>query len=390
MAGSIVVAFYSNTIGTTGQSPINLTTQGPTDWAHWGDSSASLTPTNTKSGGGSQISAAGSIVTWQASDDRLVSWTDGTPTASASNIQNRLLCASSSNQSIAVTYPASASAYQVWFHGGCLDGAAKITIHLSDGSAPDVVYTTPVIWNNTKQDIDLKVNYNANGAATLTITLTNISTDPALNTYMYLVGATLNTSPSDLSVTACNVDLQQAMLETPRSQPAIIDLQQGMLESPYTQPVNIDLQQAVIELPFTMPSGAGPSEGFSFYSTTFYLWQIQSLPDQLYNWRSQFISHGLKGYQHVGPILASYVASDTVTLSFSVFDGTAPANITLPSTAGQIQRSLLIPTFNKFRLIRYICSSPSPFQILLQDWLVKVGEWGRPGDYVSYRLLGEG
>lgn len=124
--------------------------------------------------------------------------------------------------------------------------------------------------------------------------------------------------------------------------------------------------------------------------TELYLWQIEALPDAVFNWRSQLISHGMNGYQSIPEILATYSSVAPVTLSFKVFDGTAPANITLPSTNAIPQKILLRPTFNKFRLIQYAASSSQPFQINLPDWLVKVGEWGRQAEYQSYRFVGEG
>jgi len=124
--------------------------------------------------------------------------------------------------------------------------------------------------------------------------------------------------------------------------------------------------------------------------TELFLWQIQALPDQVFDWRSQFISHGIKGYHHIGSILAAYAASSNITLSFSVFDGTVPANITLASTGGLYQRVLLKPTFNKGLLFRYTGHSANTFQFILQDWIIYVKPWGDAGPYQPYRLLGEG
>lgn len=124
--------------------------------------------------------------------------------------------------------------------------------------------------------------------------------------------------------------------------------------------------------------------------TELFIWQIQALPEQVFDWRSQFISHGKKGYHHIGAIMAAYVATAPVTLSFQVKDGTAPASITLPSTGGNYSRIWLNPTFNKAILYRYIGHSTDPFQFVLPDWITYVKEWTEPGPYEAYRLIGEG
>lgn len=124
--------------------------------------------------------------------------------------------------------------------------------------------------------------------------------------------------------------------------------------------------------------------------TIFYLWQIQALPDTVFDWRSQFISHGIEGYHHVGYIDAAYIASAAVTLTISARDGTSPANITLPSTANNYQRVFIRPTFNKGMLFRYSGNSANAFQFVLSDWVVGVKPWNATGPYQEYRLLGEG
>lgn len=124
--------------------------------------------------------------------------------------------------------------------------------------------------------------------------------------------------------------------------------------------------------------------------TRLYLWQIQALPDQVMGWRSQWISHGMDSYHHVGWIDAAYCANNNVTLQLQAFDGTSANNITLPSTGGAYQRVRFNPTFNKGMLYRYSANSNSPFQFVLTDWIAYVKQWGSAGPYQAYRLLGEG
>src|SRR5207237_4671326 len=65
----------------------NLTSEGGADWEHWGDASL-----NRKSGVVAQLSnytvlGSGSVATY-STDPRALSWSDGTPTASATNNTN--------------------------------------------------------------------------------------------------------------------------------------------------------------------------------------------------------------------------------------------------------------------------------------------------------------
>lgn len=125
-------------------------------------------------------------------------------------------------------------------------------------------------------------------------------------------------------------------------------------------------------------------------ATHLYIWQIQVLPDQIYDWRSQWITHGMNGYHHIGYVDAAYVASANVTLTISARDGNSAANITLPSTANNYQRVFFRPTFNKGMEYRYSANSANAFQFVLSDWVVGVKPWGSLGPYQPYRLLGEG
>ena len=84
-AGSLTGSVTSST------AAASLTTEGPTDWIHWGDASL-----NRKAGGGAQISTyavvgAGSVGAY-GNDLRPLSWTDGTPTASSIQQYQRTLC----------------------------------------------------------------------------------------------------------------------------------------------------------------------------------------------------------------------------------------------------------------------------------------------------------
>ena len=70
--------------GDSGTSTLNLTSEGTTDWVHWGDAVL-----NRKSGVTPQISnytlvGSGPVQSY-SNDPRALSWTDGAPTVSGSN-----------------------------------------------------------------------------------------------------------------------------------------------------------------------------------------------------------------------------------------------------------------------------------------------------------------
>jgi len=117
-----------------------------------------------------------------------------------------------------------------------------------------------------------------------------------------------------------------------------------------------------------------------------YIWEPS--PEFTYTWVTQGTSHGFSGFQHVQRIIFAYASTDVVTISIVAFDGTSPANITLPSTGGQYKKVVKILTYNKGLLYQYSALSPAPFQIWKEDLEVIVGIWGRQSSYVNYPLLG--
>jgi hypothetical protein len=125
------------------RATIDLTAEGVIDWAHWG-----LSDTQSfdhKATGGGKISNLG-----QRPDARNSSlepdtyvWSDGTPTVSAST--STLVDATSSSQSMQSTAELSISVVadntqrKVRLYVGAFKVSARLTAHLTDGSAPDVV-----------------------------------------------------------------------------------------------------------------------------------------------------------------------------------------------------------------------------------------------------------
>lgn len=117
-------------------------------------------------------------------------------------------------------------------------------------------------------------------------------------------------------------------------------------------------------------------------------WIAEPTPEFAETWTTQPSTHGLKGFMHLRQASITYSATAPVTLTVGVFDGTAPASITLPSTGGVVQKIVVPFTFNKGQLYTYSFSSGTPFQIYQDKCEVLVGQWGREDTYINRPLAG--
>jgi len=132
------------TVITTAQT-FNLTTQGTTDWAAWG-----LIGSGTfdhKSSGGSQISnmsAVGNSGAGQFANSILgLTWTDGTPDATATNTLTGLYVnATALGNGFSFTVPADTGTRTLVVYLGGWETGGKLTAHLSDFSATDYTNTS--------------------------------------------------------------------------------------------------------------------------------------------------------------------------------------------------------------------------------------------------------
>jgi hypothetical protein len=125
-------------VGSTALPPsqINLTTDGPTDWAHWGlggvggfDHKANVTsqiPTFTQINGGPLN---------QTTLPSTFSWSDGTPNGTSSGT-NSAVSVSGNGHGFALTLPADQTSRTVHLYVAVSEGQANLTASLSDGSAP--------------------------------------------------------------------------------------------------------------------------------------------------------------------------------------------------------------------------------------------------------------
>jgi hypothetical protein len=153
--------------GSSASTASSLTTEGGTDWVHWGDTSL-----NRKAGVPPQLSSysvvgSGTVLTY-SNDPRSLSWTDGAPTASSANNFNGIYIVNVAN-GFSFTAPADTSSRTLVVHVGGWYSGGTLTAHLSDGSAPDFVDTTPSVFG--QYDRNYTLTYVAGSTAqTLTVT----------------------------------------------------------------------------------------------------------------------------------------------------------------------------------------------------------------------------
>lgn len=116
-------------------------------------------------------------------------------------------------------------------------------------------------------------------------------------------------------------------------------------------------------------------------------WQpmSQPVPIKVFRWQTQATSFGMDGYGHIREILAAYKSTSPVTLSITAFDGNSPANVTLPSTSGAVQKVLFPVTFNKGMLYTFDGVSDEPWTPYFDSWEFHVGQWGRTEGYRTVR-----
>ena len=179
-----VIAAYtltgSFTLNPTG--PVNLTTEGSTDWIVFGYSST--TSVDRKSSGGSVLGAISGVTspTRNNQGSTGLTWTDGTPD---STVTDELYYAYSAASSMQFTAPAGTSSHTLYVYVGQYNCPTSFTAHLSDSSSPDYVSTASMGggWNAGL----FVLTYHAGSAGqTLTITFGSTNGSPA-----YIAGAAL-------------------------------------------------------------------------------------------------------------------------------------------------------------------------------------------------------
>jgi hypothetical protein len=179
--------------GDSSTGTLNLTSEGTTDWVHWGDAVL-----NRKSGVTPQISnytlvGSGPVQSY-SNDLRALSWTDGAPTVSGSN--NDGLYVNFSHNGFSFTAPADTTLRNLKIHVGGWVSGGTLTAHLSDGS-PNFVDTTTLA--SGQFDRNYTLTYSA-ASAGQTLTISWVMTSGSGN--VTLNGAALSTAGPGISATA--------------------------------------------------------------------------------------------------------------------------------------------------------------------------------------------
>ncbi|MDR3426923.1 Ig-like domain-containing protein [Silvimonas sp.] len=186
--------------GTSATTTANLTTEGTADWVHWGDAAVTR-----KAGVSAQISNYSVIGTGTpkayANDVRGLSWTDGTPTATGNN-KNGLFLNNAGN-GYSFTAPAGLTPRTLTVHVGGYNTSGSLVAHLSDGSAPDFVDTTPQVAGQYDR------NY--------TLTYTAASEGQTLTVYWEALGGSGNVALSGAALSAQSAGTIAATAGTPQS-----------------------------------------------------------------------------------------------------------------------------------------------------------------------------
>jgi hypothetical protein len=116
-------------------------------------------------------------------------------------------------------------------------------------------------------------------------------------------------------------------------------------------------------------------------------WQprYQAVPIKTLIWTNQGTSFGLTGYLSIPYLLFAYKAIASVIITISVADGTAPVNITLPSTGGALKKTMFRLSPNKGLLYFITGQSVSEWQPYLSDCEIYIAQWGRGGEMTVIR-----
>ncbi|MFB3904696.1 MAG: peptidoglycan DD-metalloendopeptidase family protein [Acidobacteriota bacterium] len=159
----------SGSLATPGAS-VDLTAEGTLDWAHWGLVSASSF--NHRAGVASQIAAFTPVgpgaVNRQKASPTSCSWTNGTPTTSASNTPAGVYKIGTGT-GFQLILPADTTLRTLRLYVGLWDAQGRLQVMLSDGSAPDFVDTSLINQTATSNGV-YTLNYRAaSSGQTLTI-----------------------------------------------------------------------------------------------------------------------------------------------------------------------------------------------------------------------------
>lgn len=154
-------------------SNVNLSTEGTSDWVHWGLVGLGM---NRKSGVSPQISDYSllgvGVPAHLTGNPTLFNWTGGTPSASASNVGTGLWLVGLNN-GFRVTVPADTATRTLKVYVGLWAARGRLEAKLSDGSSPDYVDTSTANSSGTSNAVYTFVFRVASAGQTLTVSWTS-------------------------------------------------------------------------------------------------------------------------------------------------------------------------------------------------------------------------
>ena len=174
------------TVANVPNGDTNLTTEGTTDWAHWGYASvtgfdhkngANKISDETVVGGGSRGGISNITSTF--------SWTDGTPHMAASAVNSAT--GFNAPSGLQFTVPADTTSHTLRVYVGNKSSTARLDVALSDASA--TAYSNTQTAGGTSLHLEYTITFNAASAGqTLTVTWTDTADSGG---FAFLMAATL-------------------------------------------------------------------------------------------------------------------------------------------------------------------------------------------------------
>ena len=161
-------------IAITTATPIDLSAEGTADWTHWG--AANKNSFDHKNIATSLITDFTPLVNNEPTTQLATyaigfTWSDGTPTATATNSTTGVYT-NGNGTGFRISVPADTTTRTLRFYCGGQQSSATLTAHLSDGSAPDYTTTTQSGAGDTGMQFERTVTlvYRATSATTMTVT----------------------------------------------------------------------------------------------------------------------------------------------------------------------------------------------------------------------------
>jgi hypothetical protein len=119
-------------------------------------------------------------------------------------------------------------------------------------------------------------------------------------------------------------------------------------------------------------------------------WTKLPFPPSVVEWQTQMTSMGGRAWQHIREMNVAYLSTAPLFLTLTFDPGAYPGEIIIPipsSNGYQSKIKITVPE-NKFKLVSFRMSGASAFRVFAEDFVVKIGDWGRQGTYREESPIG--